>query len=131
MKKDIEIPQVKDVYVAAVREFNEDFQGEEWNIYLINDSDIDLEMVLIVSKGYGKKRETSVMRHKIERLPSKNFAKIEFIQDEVLALNNEFRISYFSNSRMFDKKFTFPGNSIRESALGEIPLIPKQGILAK
>lgn len=131
MKKDIEIPQVKDVYVAAVKEFNEEFRADEWNIYLINDSDTDLEMVLIVSRGYDKKRETSVMRHKIEKLPSRNFAKIEFIQDEVLALNNEFRISYFVDSRMYDKKFTFAVNSIKDSALEEIPLIPKKGILAK
>ena len=131
MKKDIEIPQVKDVYVAAVKEFNEEFRADEWNIYLINDSDTDLEMVLIVSRGYDKKRETSVMRHKIEKLPSRNFAKIEFIQDEVLALNNEFRISYFLGSSMYDKKFTFGVNSIKDSALEEIPLIPKKGILAK
>ncbi|MDX1543126.1 MAG: hypothetical protein R3214_04195 [Christiangramia sp.] len=131
MKKDIEIPQVKDVFVAAVREFNEEFQADEWNVYLINDSSQDLEMVLIVAKGHDKKRETSVMRHKIEKLPSKNFAKIEFIQDEVLALNNEFRVSYFSNSKMFDKKFVFSKNSIRESELDEIPLIPKKGVLAK
>ena len=131
MKQDIEIPQVKDVYVAAVKEFNEEFRADEWNIYLINDSDTDLEMVLIVSRGYDKKRETSVMRHKIEKLPSRNFAKIEFIQDEVLALNNEFRISYFLDSRMYDKKFTFAVNSIKDSALEEIPLIPKKGILAK
>lgn len=131
MKKDIEIPQVKDVFVAAIREFNEEFQSDEWNVYLINDSSQDLEMVLIVAKGHDKKRETSVMRHKIEKLPSKNFAKIEFIQDEVLALNNEFRVSYFSNSKMFDKKFVFSKNSIRESALDEIPLIPKKGVLAK
>lgn len=131
MKKDIEIPQVKDVYVAAVKEFNEEFQAEEWNIYLINDSQTDLEIVLIVSRGFDKQRETSVMRHKIEKLPSRNFAKIEFVQDEVLSLNNEFRISYFVNSKMFDKKFTFTKNSIRETALGEIPLIPKRGILAK
>lgn len=131
MKKDIEIPQVKDVYVAAIKEFNEEFRSDEWNVYLINDSSKDLEMVLIVARGYDKKRETSVMRHKIERLPSKSFAKIEFIQDEVLSLNNEFRVSYFTDSKMFDKKFTFSKNSIRETALDEVPLIPKKGVLAK
>lgn len=131
MKKDIEIPKVENVYVAAVKEFNEEFQSEEWNVYLINDSNKDLEMVLIVSKGQDKKRETSVMRHKIEILPSRNFAKVEFLQDDVLQLTNDFKISYFEDSKMFDKKFSFPKNSIRESALTEIPIIPKKGILAK
>lgn len=132
MKKDIEIPQVENVYVAAVREFNEEFQTDEWNVYLINSSDNGaLEMVLIVSKGFDDKRETSVMRHRMEKLPPKSFAKIEFLQDEVLELTNEFRISYFDDSKMFDKKFIFPKNSIQEEALTEIPVIPKKGILAK
>ena len=131
MKKDIDIPEVKDVYVAAVKEFNEEFQADEWNAYLINNSSEDLEMVLIVSKGFDKKRETSLMRHRLEKLPSKSFAKIEFLQDEVLALNNEFRISYFVNSRMFDKKFSFSKNTVKESSLQDVPLIPQRGVLAK
>ncbi len=131
MKKDIDIPEVKDVYVAAVKEFNEEFQADEWNAYLINNSSEDLEMVLIVSKGFDKKRETSLMRHRLEKLPSTSFAKIEFLQDEVLALNNEFRISYFVNSRMFDKKFSFSKNTVKESSLQEVPLIPQRGVLAK
>ncbi len=131
MKKDIEIPKVEGVAVAAVREFNEEFQSEEWNAYLINESNKELEMVLIVSKGYDRREETSVIRHKIERLPARSFAKIEFLQDEVLKLNNEFRVSYFLDSKMFDRKFSFPANSIRQNKLKEIPLIPKKGILAK
>ncbi|MCP9199159.1 hypothetical protein MKO06_04515 [Gramella sp. GC03-9] len=130
MKKDIEIPEVKDVYVAAVREFNEEFRADEWNVYLINDSNKELEMVLIVSEGHDKKKKTSVMRHRLERLPAKNFAKIEFIQDDVLSLNNEFKISYFIGNQMLDKTFKFSKNSIKESAL-QIPIIPKKGILAK
>lgn len=130
MKKDIKIPEVKDVYVAAVKEFNEEFRTEEWNSYLINNSSQELEMVLIVSKGFDKKRETSLLRHKLERLPAKSFAKIEFMQDAVLSLENEFKISYFVGSQMFDKKFIFPQNSIRDSAIVEIPLMPQKGILA-
>ncbi|SDR88528.1 hypothetical protein [Christiangramia echinicola] len=131
MKKDIEIPEVKDVHVAAVKVLNEEFQAMEWNVYLINDSEEEIDMVLIVSKGFDKKKETSLMRHKIEVLPSKNFAKIEYLQDDVLTLNNEFKVSYFKGSKMFDKTFSFPKNSIRESALAEIPIIPEKGILAK
>ncbi|GAA4311101.1 hypothetical protein GCM10023115_33380 [Pontixanthobacter gangjinensis] len=131
MKKDIEIPEVKDVHVAAVKVFNEEFQVKEWNVYLINASEEDLEMVLIVSKGHDKKKETSLMRHKIEKLPAGNFAKIEFLQDDVLALNNDFKVTYFKDSKMYDKKFSFPKNSITENAVSEIPVIPEKGILAK
>ena len=131
MKKDIIIPEVRDVHIAAVKVLNEEFQTMEWNVYLINDTNEAIEMVLIVSKGHDNKKETSLMRHKIEVLPAKNFAKIEFLQEDVLALNNAFKVSYFKNSKMFDKKFSFAKNSIKESALEEIPVIPEKGILAK
>lgn len=131
MKKDIKIPEVEGVHVAAVQEFNEEFQADEWNAYLINESDGELEMVLIVSRGHDRKQKTSVMRHKMEKLSPKSFAKIEFLQDDVLKLKNEFHVSYFQDSKMFDKKFSFPANSIRPNKSKKIPLIPKKGILAK
>lgn len=131
MKKDIDIPEVKGVYLAAVKQFNKDFRAEEWNAYLINDRDDDLEMVLIVSRGYSDKDQTSVMRHKIEKLPPKSFAKVEFLQEEVLALNNEFQVTFFAENRMFEKKFLFRKNTINEKALRELPLIPEKGILLK
>ncbi|PTX44908.1 hypothetical protein C8P64_0892 [Christiangramia gaetbulicola] len=131
MKKDIEIPEVKDVHVAAVKVFNEEFETYEWNVYLINDTGVPLEMVLIVSKGFDKKRETSLMRHKIEVLPSKSFAKIEYLQDEVLQLNNEFKVTYFQGSKMMEKTFLFKPNTIKESTSKKIPIIPEKGILAK
>ncbi|HSP11453.1 MAG TPA: hypothetical protein VLO29_02920 [Salegentibacter sp.] len=131
MKKDIDIPEVKGVYFAAVKVFNEDFRTQEWNAYLINDRDDALEMVLIVSKGYSDKDQTSVMRHKIEKLPPKSFAKVEFLQEEVLALNNEFQVTFFAENRMFEKKFLFRKNTINEKALRELPLIPEKGILLK
>ncbi|MGY5849246.1 hypothetical protein [Salegentibacter sp. F14] len=131
MKEDINIPEVKGVYLAAVKQFNKDFRAEEWNAYLINDREDTLEMVLIVSRGFSEKDSTSVMRHKIEKLPPKSFAKIEFLQDEVLALNNEFQVTFFAENKMFDKKFLFRKNTINEKALSELPLIPEKGVLLK
>ena len=52
MRKDIEIPEVKEVYVAAVLEFNQDFKTHDWNIYLINNGLEAIETVLIVAQGY-------------------------------------------------------------------------------
>ena len=131
MKKDIDIPEVENVYVAAVKVYNESFKVEEWNAYLINDRDEAIEMALIVSKGYDNKKETSVIRHKLEKLPSKSFAKIEFIQEEVLALNNQFQVTFFAEGKMFEKKFLFRKNSVNEKALREIPIIPNKGVLAE
>lgn len=131
MKEDIKIPKVQNVYVAAVKVFNEAFEAEEWNAYLINNKNEAIEMALIVSKGFDENRNTSSMRHKLEKLPAKSFAKIEFIQEEVLALNNQFQISFFVDGKMYEKTYFFRKNSINDKALREIPIIPNKGILAE
>lgn len=131
MKKDIEIPKVKDVYVAAVREKHEEYKSLDWNAYLINDSKSPLEGVLIVTRGYEGSRETATMRHSLTNLPAHSFAKVEFLQDEVLKLNNEFSVSFFSEGKMFHKKFIFKKNSIDEKALQDLPVMLKKGVLLK
>lgn len=133
MKKDIEIPQVKDIYMAVVKEYNEDFHCEDWNAYIINNKETAIEMVLIVSKGYDEDQliETSLIRHKIEILPPKSFAKVELLQEEVLKLTNFFNVTFFENNQMFDKKYVFQKNTIKEGALRSIPLLNKRGIIAK
>lgn len=131
MKKDIDIPEVEGVFVAAVLEKNEDFQSMDWNAYLINDLETPIETVLIVTRGYDDKDVTSTMRHSIKVLPPRSFAKVEFLQDEVLKLNNEFSVSFFSEGKMYHKKYVFRKNTINEKALQEIPVIPKKGVLLK
>jgi hypothetical protein len=90
MRKDIDIPEVKDVYVAAVFEFNKDFETYDWNIYLINDCSQAIETVLIVAQGYDELDMTSPMRKTIEIIPAKGFAKIEFIDESIFKLDNFF-----------------------------------------
>ncbi|MCM4159119.1 hypothetical protein FHG64_09015 [Antarcticibacterium flavum] len=130
MKKDIEIPQVEGVYVAAVREENKAFRSQDWNAYLINDRMEPIEMVLIIARGYDGKDLTSTMRHSIKVLPAKSYAKIEFMQDEVLKLNNEFLVTFFEGNRMYEKTFTFSKNTVKEDAAVKLPVIPAKGILA-
>ena len=131
MKKDINIPQVEGVYVAVVNTYNEIYKTNEWNAYIINDKDVDLEMLLIVSKGYTQDKETSLMRHKLEKLPKKSYAKIELMQEDVLALNNEFKVTFFEDNKMFDKTYLFRKNTINEKALQAIPLMGAKGVLVK
>ena len=111
MKKDIQIPEVTDVFMAIVKEYNEVFQCEDWNAYLINNKEVDLEMVLVVSKGYDEDEltETSLLRHKIEKLPAKSFAKVELMQEEVLKLSNFFKVLCWIilDSKTFFKFATF------------------------
>ena len=131
MKKDIEIPEVNGVFVAAVREKHEEYGSMDWNVYLINERSGAIEGVLIVSKGYNGEKETSTMRHSLTTLPPHSFAKVEFLQEDVLQLNNEFSVSFFAEGKMFHKKFIFRKNSINEKALQDLPVMQKKGVLLK
>ncbi|WP_405574105.1 hypothetical protein [Winogradskyella sp. Asnod2-B02-A] len=131
MKKDISIPDVKDVHVAVVQEQHIEYKTQDWNAYIINNSDNDLETVLIVSRGYSDKKLTPVMRHTIAKLPARSYAKIEYLQEKVLELNNEFKITFFEGNQMFDKTYVFRKNTINEKALQTIPLMQLRGILVK
>ncbi len=130
MKKDIEIPEVENVHVAAIREKHPEYHTMDWNAYIINNREIPLEMVLIVSKGSGKNSVTAVMRHSIKVLPAKSFAKIEFLQEEVLRLANQFAVTFFAEGKMFEKTFVFPENVIKEGEVKELPVTDQKGILA-
>ncbi len=130
MKKDIEIPEVKGVYVAAVYEQHPEYKTMDWNAYIINDRQEPLEMILIVSSGSNEKKITPPMRHSIKVLPAKYFAKIEFLQEKLLQLENKFAVTFFADGKMYERTFTFVNGSIKESALSSIPIMNLPGILA-
>jgi len=129
LKKDIHIPEVKDVYIAVVHDYNENYKVHDWNAYIINDKAVDLEMVIIVTKGYSEAKKTATFRKKIELLPAKSFAKIELLLDDILAINNRFDVSFFENNTVFEKSFEFRKNTINEKALQNIPLMNVKGVL--
>jgi len=129
LKKDILIPEVKNVHVAVVREYNNDYKVFDWNAYIINDKPVALEMVIIVTKGYSEDKKTATFRKKIESLPAKSYAKIEMLLEDVLAINNLFNVSFFDGNQLFEKSFEFRKNTINEKALQEIPLMNLKGVL--
>lgn len=131
MKKDIEIPKVENVFLAVSQEYNEAFKSNDQYVYLINKKEVEIEMVLIVSKGIDAKRETSVMRHKIEKLPAKSAAKVELMLEDVLSLDNHFKVTFFENNRMFEKEFILEKNRFKEGSLRHIDILNKRGILIK
>ena len=131
MKKDINIPEVKQLSLAISQEYNEAFKANDHYAYLINHKEVDLEMVLIVSEGMDGQKRTSTMRHKIERLPANSFAKVELMQEEILALNNHFKITFFESNKMFEKEFILPKNSLKEGSLRHIDILNKRGIILK
>jgi len=133
MKKDILIPEVTDVFMAIVKEYNKDFDCDDWNAYIINNKQVPLEMCLIVSKGDEETTQlkTSILRKKIDLLPAKSYAKVEYINPAVLRLNNSFELSFFEGNKMYDKTYTFKKGSVKEGALRMIPLLKKEGVLIK
>ncbi|WP_350286589.1 hypothetical protein [uncultured Croceitalea sp.] len=131
MKKDIDIPIAKDVYVAIVHEWNKEFLSKDWNAYIINNRKTSLEMVLVVSKGFDGERKTSTMRYAFGVVAAKGFEKIEMVTEDVLGLNNEFFVTYYADNKLYEKRFMFEKNTVSEKTLTHIPLLEMDGILAK
>ena len=131
MKKDIQIPKVTGVEMAVVFEYNDIYKTDDWNVYLINNKNVDLEMVVIVSQGFSETKTTSLLRKKLDKLPANSFAKIELIQPELFKLNNRFQVTFFEGNTLYEKTFLFKENTIKEGALRMIPELNKRGVLVK
>ncbi|MNQ06897.1 hypothetical protein D3C85_196640 [compost metagenome] len=133
MKKDIIIPEVENVFLAAVQEWSDDFMEKVWYVYLVNDSDFNLDSVMVVSKAFGtidgEMKKTSLLRHAFVEVPAVSVAKIEMIEKSVLVLNNEFMLTFFIGDKLYDKKFIFKANSINEGATEEVPILFVEGII--
>lgn len=130
MKKDIKIPEVTDVEMAVVYEYNDLYKTDDWNVYIINNKKVALEMMVIVSQGFSETKTTSLIRKKLDVLPANSFAKIEYIQPELFKLNNRFQVTFFEGNTLYEKTFIFEENTIKEGALRMIPELKKRGVLA-
>jgi hypothetical protein len=130
MKKDIQIPEVTNVEIAVVYEYNAIYKTDDWNVYIINNKNVDLEMIVIVTQGFSDTKITSLFRKKIDILPANSFAKIELIQPELFTLNNRFQVTFFEGNVLFEKTYLFKENTIKEGALRMLPELQKRGILA-
>ena len=134
MKKDIAPPIVENIAVAVVKEQNE-FGESEWNVYLLNLKKEKIEGVLVTSQGYGvfkdKEVKTSILRHFLDEMKPSEFKKIEPIVEDLFGLNNEYWVSFYINKVMYDKKYIFLPETIKEEYFTLIPLIGKKGVLKK
>ena len=135
MKKDIEIPKVEGISVAVVKEWNEEKTAEIFNVYLINLKKSGIRNALVTSKGYGQnqstgeKVNTSTLRHFIGDLEGQEYAKIEPIMEEVFGLNNEYWVSFFEGTKMYDKKFIFLAETICDENMINVPVMKKKGVV--
>ncbi|MFQ3306527.1 MAG: hypothetical protein ACI9JT_001224 [Polaribacter sp.] len=131
MKKDIQIPAVTGVEMAMVYEYNAIYKTDDWNVYLINNKNVPIEMLVIVSQGFSETKTTSLLRKQLAILPANSFAKIEYIQPELFKLNNRFQVTFFEGNTLYEKTFLFKENTVKESALQVINEIKKRGVLAE
>jgi hypothetical protein len=131
MKKDIDFHPVTGVKLAIAKE---KINGNiEWAVYIINLNMIELNTVLITSKGYGiidgEEKKTSTLRHMIQELGAESMAKVEPIDPALFALNNEYWVSYYILDQIFDKKFIFTVGSMDPSNMIFIPELGLEGVL--
>jgi energy-converting hydrogenase Eha subunit E len=135
MKTDIIIPIVENVFLAAVQEWSDDFMEKVWYAYLVNDSDFNIDSVMIVSKAFGtidgEMKKTSLLRHAFVEVPAVSVVKIELLEKSVLALNNEFMVTFFIGDKLYDKKFTFRANSITPDYVEEVPILFVDGVIVR
>jgi hypothetical protein len=135
MKKDIIIPEVENVFMAVVQEWSDEFMEKVWYAYLVNDSDFQIDGVMVVSKAFGtldgEMKKTSILRHAFAEIPEVSVAKIELIDKSLLALNNEFMVTFFIGNTLYDKKFIFKANAIQETNQEEVPILFVVGVIVR
>lgn len=132
MKKDIEMPEVKNVMLAVVREKNI-LNQDEWRVFIINKNTHPIENTLVASQGYGEKesepQRTSTLRHFLDTVPAEGFAMVEPIDPGLFHLNNEYWVSYYVGTQIFDRRFVFVPDSICEANLTFIKELNMEGVL--
>ena len=132
MKKDIEIPEVKNVTLAVVREKNQ-LDQDEWRVYLLNNNPFPIDNALIASQGYGEKngepQRTSTLRHFLEVVKGNSYALVEPIDPKLFHLNNEYWVSYYIGRQIYDRRFVFVPDSICEENIIFIKELAMEGVL--
>jgi hypothetical protein len=132
MIKDIKIPEVKNVTLAVVRT-SKPGESIEWKAYLINNNEVPIENTLVSSKGYGEKdgeeQRTSILRHFLATIAAHSGVLIETIDPSVFHLNNEYWVSYYIGSQIFDKRFVFVPDTIKEENISFIKELEMEGVL--
>ena len=133
MLKDIPQLTVENVIVAVI---SEEEEGEHvWNVYIINLYDKEISGVIVSSVGYGqfdgREVKTSTLRHLIGDIASNDYGKIEPIIEDLFGLSNEFWVSFHLNGHMYDKKYIFLPETIREQYFTIVPVINKTGVMIR
>ena len=99
----------------------------------MNNNAYPLENTLVASQGYGEKegeqQRTSTLRHFLETVPAEGFALVEPIDSALFHLNNEYWVSYYVGTQIFDRRFVFVPESICPENLTFIKELNMEGVL--
>ena len=135
MRKDIEIPEVKNVYVAALEVTDE--QGDTtWWMHLINDTDGPLENILVQSKGYSDLetkggKSTATLRKMVKVLPSPSSSPLAPLLPSLFAFFTAYWVSFFEGGQMKDRKYIFGPGTIDMAFSEPLPVLKSKGILIR
>lgn len=129
MRKDIKFPKVEGVSIAIGRVKSQESDSYDYAVYFINENDVPLENVIVNSSGYSERKKTSTLRHYFEHMAAHSVVRVEPIQPELFELVNQFWVSYYIGRKVFDKKFLFMPESIRDDNFSFIEAIQMEGIL--
>ena len=135
LKNDIEIPEVKGVYIAAIQIENEE-KHLEWWVCLINDQNIPMENIIINSRGYSDLETkggtiTASLRKNIKVVPAKSVVRLQPIMPEVFELFNEYWVMFFEDEKMLDRKYIFGPHTLDMRFSEDLPVLNTQGILVR
>ena len=125
MKRDILYLHVEQVAMVIVPSK----EHHLWQVYLINRNKHSLKTILVTSKGYHEDQKTSLLRHAIPHLEAGSLALIESISPEVFHFTNEFWISFYIGTQIYDKKYIYLPSSINASNLSYIEELKLKGVL--
>jgi hypothetical protein len=136
VKQDISFDPVEGVSVAIIPDEQALTPAGQplWQVYLLNHNDFPLENVIVNANGYGEqpdgeKVRTTTLRYLFEQVPPHAAVPVESIDPAVFHLNNQYWVSYYRGSQIFDKKFIFVPDSIVADNLIHIALLDRQGVL--
>jgi len=138
MLKDIPDFKVEGLALAIVPDLGEDEAPHEftvWDVFLINLKKQQIYGVLVTSRGYGmsdgKEVKTNVLRHFFDYIDPMSAVRVEPIDRQVFGLNNEYWVSFYIGSNIYDRKYTFLPETIMEDNFSQIPVIDKPGVMIR
>ena len=136
MKQDISFDPVAGVSVAVIPDDQALLPGGQsiWQVYLINHNAYPLQNVIVNANGYGQaadgeKVRTSTLRYLFEEVPPHTAVPVEPIDSTLFHLNNQYWVSYYRGTQIFDKKFIFVPDSIVPDNFTHIALLDRVGVL--